>query len=254
MTPDLPSGLRHLLLILLAACACSPVLAELEEYQWPASMPVPEDNPLTPEKIALGKALFFDPRLSGNNHMSCASCHDAAQAWSSKTLVTKQIDGGLVTRSVPALINAGYQQHYTWDGRFSSLEQQALDPIRSRFEMHQNLDELPQKLAAIPEYPVLFTQAFPGQEISIDNLAKALASFQRTLVAAESPFDRWVKGDTQAISAAARSRASLSSPAVGTTPTGRASVPVASLTATPIRRSPTSSPAIRPTLYNSRTA
>lgn len=182
-----------------------PVYSDYQEFVRPQAIPTPQDNPLTPERVALGKALFFDPRLSDKNEISCASCHQPNKGWASNTLVdeigTQRV---MHTRSVPTLINTAYQRHYAWDGQFSTLEEQVLEPLTSANEMNQDIDELIKELGEIDSYRKMFEQAYPNEAINIKTITKAIASFERSLVSTESAFDRWIKGDEDAISNAAK--------------------------------------------------
>lgn len=165
---------------------------------------VPVNNKLTPERVALGKMLFFDPRLSGSNWISCATCHNPALGWSDglpKAIGENQKE---LNRATPTITNAAYNHLQMWDGRFRSLEKQALGPIESPDEMNQNLDELVQELNAVPAYVDLFFEAYPGQGISKETIGKAIASFERTIVATKSPFDQWLVGDESALSQSAK--------------------------------------------------
>ena len=161
-------------------------------------IPVPEDNPMTPEVLNLGQTLFFDPRLSGNNEKSCASCHEPSLGYGDGRSTFVMINGGDGVRNSPTLINAGYYRHYFWDGRASSLEEQAAGPIENPNEMNQNLDELIDELKAIEGYNQLFQAAF-NDGITKQNLAKALAAFERQIVVKDTPYDRFLKGDINAL-------------------------------------------------------
>ena len=178
--------------------------APKESYLRPETVPAPAGNQVTPERVELGKALFFDPRLSGSNWISCATCHNPALGWSDG--LPTAIGHGMKTlgRATPTILNAAYQRKQMWDGRFRTLEEQAVGPIGAEGEMNQNLDEVGDKLKAIPGYVVLFEKAYPGEGITKDTIAKAIASFERTVVSSPAAFDRWVKGDDSAISAAAK--------------------------------------------------
>lgn len=176
-----------------------------QEFLRPEAIPAPLDNPLTPERIALGEALFFDPRLSGKNEMSCASCHQPDKGWASNSLVEKiGTQRVMHQRSVPTLINVAYQRHFSWIGRFRTLEQQILEPLTHADEMNQDTKELINELNQIEDYRKMFELAYPGDKISIKTITKAIASFERSLVSTEAPFDRWIKGDEVAISQAAK--------------------------------------------------
>ncbi len=169
----------------------------------PASAPAPADNPTTPEKVALGKQLFFDPRLSGDNTMSCASCHLPDKAFTDGRAQAQGAGGKPLARNTPTLLNVGFYDKYFWDGRAKSLEEQSLAPIQSADEMNQDLDELERELRAIPGYVELFQRIF-GTPPTRDGVAKALAAFQRTLVTGPSPFDRYLAGDDKALSYSAK--------------------------------------------------
>ena len=154
-------------------------------------------------RLKLGKTLFFDPRLSGSNWISCATCHNPSMGWSDG--LTTAIGDGQKTlkRSTPTILNSAYNHLQMWDGRFRTLEEQALSPIESKHEMNQDLDELVDELKAIPGYKMLFSDAYPGRGISKDTIALALAAFQRSIISTDAPFDRWVRDDTDAMSDAA---------------------------------------------------
>jgi cytochrome c peroxidase len=166
-------------------------------------MPVPADNPETPAKIALGRRLFFDPLLSRTRSMSCATCHDAAHAFANNRQVAIGIDGRPGTRNVPTLVNRGYGGSFFWDGRASSLEEQALEPIRNPLELGSRVSDVVQRIASVSSYRVAFHAAF-GKEPNPDDLARALASFVRTIVAGDSAFDRAMDREPDAMSASAR--------------------------------------------------
>lgn len=165
----------------------------------PAETPAPADNPTTPEKVELGKHLFFDPRLSGDNTMSCATCHLPEKAFADGRARGRGHEGKELTRNVPSLLNAGLYSSYLWDGRAKSLEEQALGPIEAPDEMNQDLDELVRELNAVPGYVEQFQQVF-GTKVTRDGIAKALAAFQRTLGSRNSPLDRYLAGDEDALS------------------------------------------------------
>ncbi len=167
------------------------------------TIPSPESNPLTPAKIALGKQLFFDSRLSGDNTMSCATCHLPDKAFADGLAKSPGNGGRLLIRNTPGLANIGLFSSYFWDGRTESLEEQALEPIQSPDEMNQDLDELERELNAIGGYRQQFQEIY-GTAVTRDGIAKSLAAFQRTLVTQASPFDRYLAGDKDALSKAAK--------------------------------------------------
>lgn len=168
----------------------------------PKRMPAPKDNLTTPEKVALGRQLFFDPRLSGDNSMSCATCHLADKGFADGRKTAKGHRDKVLTRNTPGLLNVGLFSSLFWDGRAADLEEQALGPIENPDEMHQDLSELEGELAAVPGYVEQFRKIF-GTTVNRQGIARALAAFQRTLVARDSPFDRYLAGDEEALSAEA---------------------------------------------------
>ena len=163
----------------------------------------PKDNPTTPAKVALGKQLFFDPRLSGDNKMSCATCHLPTKAFADGLRFSKGNKGKPLSRNTQSALNVGHLSALFWDGRAGSLEQQALGPIQSADEMNQNLDALVKELQAVKGYARQFQKIF-RRVVNKQDIAKSLAAFQRTLVTRNSPFDRYLAGDKNALSASAK--------------------------------------------------
>ncbi len=155
----------------------------------------PADNPNTVEGVFLGRKLFYDERLSGDNSLSCAGCHFQDAGFSDPERFSTGIDEVEGSRNAMALVNLAWQEFFFWDGRQSSLEAQALVPIVDPIEMHSDLREVEAKLRADPLYPVLFQKAFGSPEINADRIAKALAQFERVLVSSNSKFDRWFRGE-----------------------------------------------------------
>lgn len=178
----------------------TPTAENITTYARPAAVPQSVDNQMTPERVKLGKHLFFDPRLSGSNFISCSTCHNPALGWSDGQ--PKAIGHGMqvLGRATPSLMNVAYQKFQFWDGRALSLEQQAIGPIVAPDEMNQSVQELVAELKAIPGYVEMFNAAYPKDGISEGSITKALAVFQRTIIASESPFDRWLQGDKTAMS------------------------------------------------------
>jgi cytochrome c peroxidase len=172
---------------------------EWQELGLRPAVPFPEDNPYSAEKVALGKQLFFDPRLSKDNTISCASCHDPEKGWADGIEVAVGINGQQGKRNTPTIINTAYYDTLFLDGRVNSLEEQSLHPIANPIEMGLPLDELLTKLDDIEEYSPLFEAAFGDDIITLDRIAKAIATFERTIVSTESDFDRFLKGDSQAL-------------------------------------------------------
>lgn len=170
----------------------------------PALPPVttPPDNPQTDAKIELGKQLFFDPRLSANDTVSCATCHDPDTAWANHNPVDVGVFGRTGERNSGTILDAAYMEFQFWDGRATTLEEQALAPIHNPVEMGETLEHVVRKLNAIDGYRIQFREVF-GSDVTADGIAKALAAFERTVLSGPSPFDRYTAGDKQAMSAAA---------------------------------------------------
>ena len=166
-------------------------------------VPVPTDNPLTPEKVELGKQLYFDPRLSCDDTVSCASCHDPKKGWSNGTPFATGVRSQVGGRSAPTIINAAYGELQFWDGRAHLLEGQALGPIQNPIEMDHKLDDCVAKLNKIPGYKQQFQKIF-GTDVTSENIAKAIASFERTVLSGNAPYDKFKAGDKNALSAAAQ--------------------------------------------------
>jgi len=165
---------------------------------------VPADNPQTPEKIALGQKLFFDPRLSADGTVACATCHDPARAFTDGRPASVGIHGRAGQRNAPTVLNALYNKAQFWDGRARTLEDQAAFPIFNPVEMGQpTLDAAVDKLAGIEEYSRASQQAF-GRPVNGTDLVRALAAYERTLVSLDSPFDHFIAGDRNAIDESAR--------------------------------------------------
>ncbi|MCW5802532.1 MAG: cytochrome C peroxidase [Deltaproteobacteria bacterium] len=201
----------------------------------PSDVPTPADNPTTPEKVALGRALFWDPILSGDRDVACASCHHPDFAYgdglavsvgvggrgigpvratnldaprtprNAQTVLVTAFNGLTLDGAVPA-----EEAPMFWNHRVASLEQQVFGPIKSDAEMRgtsipeeQIVDVVVARLAGIPEYAVLFEAAFGAEGVTATTLAKAIAAFERTLVPTDTSFDRYMKGDDEAMSTSA---------------------------------------------------
>lgn len=173
-------------------------------YRRPALIPFPSENCFTPAKAALGKKLYFDPRLSATSSQSCASCHSPGFGWGDGMALGSGHGMTRLTRRSPTLINSAWGEVFMWDGHAASLEEQALGPIQSTDEMNMPIDRLMTRLASIPEYGSLFTSTFPRRGITPATLAEALATYERTIVSERSPFDAWIEGDERAISEQAK--------------------------------------------------
>jgi cytochrome c peroxidase len=160
----------------------------------------PADNPATPAKLALGKQLFVDPRLSGSGQMACQSCHYRDLGWTDAKVLSRKDDGSMNTRHTPSLYNVGYQTAWYWDGRATTLEGQVLAAWRA--QTGADPAQVAALLNTVPGYRSQF-QAVYGTEATPDAIVKALAAYLRTTVSTDSPWDRHERGDTQAVSAQA---------------------------------------------------
>jgi cytochrome c peroxidase len=160
--------------------------------------PVPKDNPLTEEKAALGRKLFFDPILSADRTVSCATCHQPAFGFAGSERVASGIGGRKTTRNPPSLLNRAFGKSFFWDGRALSLEEQALGPIANPDEMGTSVPAIVKRLAADKNYEQQFRAVFPDG-ITEQNLARAIASFERTLLAGNSKIDRFRAGQIDSL-------------------------------------------------------
>ena len=200
--------MRYLLTAALLAAAYSllttpPAKAEddfplgLKKLVWP------EDNKHSAEKVELGKQLYFDKRLSRDDTISCASCHDPKKGWSNGEAFATGVRGQKGGRSSPTIINSAYQDLQFWDGRAKALEGQALGPIQNPIEMDMPLDEVVAKLNKIEGYKKQFQKVF-GTDVNSDGIAKAISAFERTVLSGGAPYDHFKGGDTKALSESAQ--------------------------------------------------
>jgi cytochrome c peroxidase len=174
-------------------------------YQRPAEIPFPRENPYTPEKATLGKALYFDPRLSGAQNLNCATCHNPSFGWEVPVKTAVGAQNKPLDRQAPAVLNQAWGSHaYFWDGRARSLEDQAKGPIEAAAEMNLPLSEAVLRLKAVPDYKAWFERVFPGAGVTPDTIVKAIATYERTVVSSYAPFDAWIDGDERAISESAK--------------------------------------------------
>lgn len=161
-------------------------------------MPIPKDNPLTVEGIALGRKLFYDPILSKNNKQSCASCHNQEFGFTDNgKQFSEGVDGKEGDRNAMAIFNLGWNINFFWDGRSPQLEDQALGPVPNPIEMHLEWKEAEKKLNVHAEYPKLFKQAFAVDSIDSNSVAKAISQFERTIISANSKWDQKEVGKAQ---------------------------------------------------------
>ena len=165
---------------------------------------VPEGNPLSEEKIALGRLLYFDKRLSKDDTVSCATCHDPAHAWAEPRRTSVGVGGKVGARNAPTVINRLFSKEQFWDGRGADLEEQAGGPLVNPIEMAMpSHAAVVEKVRGIAGYPPLFAAAFGTRDVTIERIGQSIAAFERTVVAGNSQFDRHQAGDPEAMNAAA---------------------------------------------------
>lgn len=169
------------------------------KYRRPAPTKVTQ-----PQVVQLGKQLFFDPRLSGPQTMSCASCHNPSLSWGDGLAKGAGLGGVTLARHTPSILDVASGLTFMWDGRAESLEAQALLPLAARDEMNLSEAELVTRLSGIGSYRRAFTAAFPDAGVSAATVTTALAAFERTIASGQAPFDRWVAGDAKALSESAK--------------------------------------------------
>ena len=176
--------------------------------RFPRSVPVtewrkriPRDNPLTAEKIKLGADLYFDRRLSADGSVSCATCHDPASAFTDHNTTAFGVANSRGTRNAPTVLNAMFSPTLFWDGRARSLEEQAKQPLVNAAEMGmRDYDDVVARIANVPDYAQRFRRVFKS-EVTIDAIVQAIAAYERTQLSGDAPFDRFIAGDRNAISA-----------------------------------------------------
>ncbi|NJK33348.1 MAG: methylamine utilization protein [Deltaproteobacteria bacterium] len=161
-----------------------------------ATLPQPDRNPITTEGVALGRRLFFDPRLSGPNTIACATCHQPEHCYSDGQPRSIGASGKPLPRHTPALINLAWAKGLFWDGGAKNLESQVFGPLTSPDEMAADTRTLVAELAEDPELRAAFERAFPSEGLTLGNIARAIAQFERTLIFADSPYDHRTRGES----------------------------------------------------------
>ncbi|KUP91452.1 cytochrome c551 peroxidase precursor [Tritonibacter horizontis] len=184
--------------------AAAPSVDLRTSFSRPARIPFPDESPYSPQKAALGKMLFFDARLSGTQNFSCATCHNPSFGWETPAERAIGAQGHELDRHTPTIENLAESEHFFWDGRVATLEQQALGPITHPQEMNSSMKQVLGRLNALSGYRRYFEIAFPQEGLTGDNVLAALATYQRTLRSGWSPFDDWIEGDEDAISPSAK--------------------------------------------------
>jgi cytochrome c peroxidase len=170
----------------------------------PGSIPFPAGNQFSKERELLGKMLFFDPRLSGSKRISCATCHNPGFSWGDA--LPRGVGQGMkeLGRRTPTILNIAWADLLFWDGHAESLEAQALEPVAATAEMDQPLEKMIATVSSIQGYRAMFNRAYHGEGITPSSVARAIATFERTIISARAPFDHWVAGEESAISGAAK--------------------------------------------------
>jgi len=161
----------------------------------------PADNRPSAARFALGQKLFFDPRMSGDGTMSCATCHNPSMGWSDGLPTARGVKNSVRGRATPTIFNTAYNSLSMWDGRKKSLEDQAMKHMQANAEMHTDIGTLFRWVGNNPGYQTLFAKAYPGEAINETTWSKAIANFERTVISNDSAFDRWVSGSEKALTA-----------------------------------------------------
>jgi len=189
-----------LMLSVFLGIAALPAVA-VEWQALPEQAPAPVDNPTTPEKVELGRMLYMDPRLSSTGTVSCNSCHNVMLGGEDNRAVSMGVNGQTGGRSAPTVWNSAFNSSQFWDGRAATLEEQAKGPVVNPIEMGmENHETVMLRVRDIPGYAPYFEAAFgKGETINIDNAAKAIAAYERTLITPNSAYDLYVKGDKEAM-------------------------------------------------------
>jgi cytochrome c peroxidase len=172
----------------------------LKEWILPVA-PAPVDNAPNAARVDLGWHLFFDPRLSGEGNMSCSTCHHPGLGWSDGLPTAKGVKSMVLARATPTIINSAFNTIMMWDGRKKDLEDQAMGPMEANVEMNMDTVKLFKWLNESPGYRKMFESAYPGEGINAATLSKGMATFERTVIMNDSPFDKWLAGDAKAMTA-----------------------------------------------------
>lgn len=171
----------------------------LQKWLMPSEVPYPEGNKPTKARVELGKKLFFDPRLSGDGNMSCATCHSPMFGWSDGLPTARGSKSIILDRASPVVTNTAFNAVQMWDGRKRTLEDQAMGPMAATVEMNMDFGRLFKWLNSNQGYKAAFQKAYPDEGINESTLSRAIASFERTIISNNSAFDHWIKGDENAM-------------------------------------------------------
>lgn len=202
--PNLAWPLTGVLAIVVAAMGMAACRAQANLPLGLPPVPVPDANPMTPEKVALGEKLFFDRGLSADRTVSCGSCHLPGHFFSDSKALSQGIGGRFGLRNAPSLLNAAYARHLMWDGRSTSLEDQMRYPLMNPLEMGNTPAGAVSYLAGNPDYREPFRAAFGDETVVWQRVERAIASYERTLLSGNSDFDRYMAGDASALSLSAQ--------------------------------------------------
>jgi len=184
--------------VVLMVMSSTPALANWEAL--PEVAPAPKDNPTTEAKVTLGKMLFMDPRFSSTGTVSCNSCHNVMEGGDDSRTFSMGVHGKTGGRNAPTVWNSAFHSVQFWDGRADLLEDQAKGPVTNPVEMGvTEIEQAMNKVRAIPGYKAYFDEAFGKDSMTVDNAAKAVAAFERTLITPDSAYDKYVKGDKKAM-------------------------------------------------------
>ena len=190
------------ILALLAGCMMATQASAVEWQALPETAPAPADNPTTAAKVELGKMLFMDPRFSSTGTVSCNSCHNVMEGGDDSRTVSMGVHGKTGARNAPTVWNSAFHSVQFWDGRANLLEDQAKGPVTNAVEMGMSdIEKAMDRVRAISGYKAYFDEAFGENSMTVDNAAKAVAAFERTLITPNSAYDRYVKGDKGALTA-----------------------------------------------------
>ncbi len=197
-----------LLLLNVGLAAAADDLMKRSQSQFkpvPSVPPVIEGNPATPEKVELGRMLYFDPRLSKSQLISCQTCHNVGLAGADLQETSVGHGWHKGPRNAPTVLNSVFNIAQFWDGRAKDLAEQAKGPVQAAVEMSNTPDQVVTTLKSMPGYVAAFQSAFPGEDpVTFDHMAKAIEAFEATLITPDAPFDRYLRGDAQALSAPAK--------------------------------------------------
>jgi cytochrome c peroxidase len=197
--------------LVLCAIALAAMLGNLAAQELPPKPPLglppvpwPSDNPYSAARVELGRCLFFDPRFSANGTVSCATCHPPEHAFAGGEPAPVGVTGNPLRRRAPTLINRAYGRSQFYDGRAATLEDQIAGPVTAPDEMGTTKEAAAEAVSKIAGYAALFERAFGDSKVTYDRITKAIASFERTILSGNSPYDRFLNGDKQALTAQAK--------------------------------------------------